>query len=383
VIADGGTPKAWVTDDRLAAGNRSAAGIYDLTTKAWAVRVKGVAGAWAVSPDGSKLAATGAGLRLRLWDLTTGDQLHAENDRFPDAALLLPTPDGKSVFILADEMAYLWAIDKPTATPVGRVRLGKALAAAAGGGRLAVATAPGVLVYDDFDPTNPLPRKPNRVLTEHAANCRSVAVSPDGKRVAYSGDGVRVVITDAASGDLIRVMSVQTLGLALAFSPDNKTLAVVGRDGYVKLFAAEAPAAGPADANLWSVRVQRGQIGAVGFAPDGKTLAVSSSGVVKVLHAADGTEVFSAGGIYENGLVQHLTYTPDGRFVVAATEGSSGGVYVWDAGTGEPVRNYSTGFTVLRSAVFPDGTKAVSAGAEEAITVWDLTAEWESHRSLD
>ena len=98
------------------------------------------------------LASTGtATLRLRIWELESGKEIHSENDRFPNVALLSPTSDGNSLFILAGDAAFHWSVGKREAVAAGRLP-STAIVAAASGGRLAVATPNDVLIYDDFDP---------------------------------------------------------------------------------------------------------------------------------------------------------------------------------------------------------------------------------------
>ncbi|MBA4188964.1 MAG: hypothetical protein C0467_13285 [Planctomycetaceae bacterium] len=380
-IADGKTAKViaeveeagrvgrWLDNNQLTVGGLDAAGVYDLSTKKWVGRAQGVAGEWAISPDGSRLAATGSGgLRIRLWDLATGTQVHAENDAFPESALLAPTADGKAVFVLAGENAFLWPLNKSTATLAGKLP-GKAVLAASGKDRLAVAMAQGVLVYDNFDSAQPLATKPSRTITENAGGCRSLAVSSDGKTVAYSGDAAKIVIADATTAKTLRTLPVQTIAISLAFNPGGDKLATVGRDGFLRL----SPTTGE-EADLWKVRVQRGQRGSVAFSPDGKYIAATSSGLIKVVNTSDGSEVFAVGGVFENGLFQQVAFSSDGRFLIAASEGMTGGIRVWEMSTQSLVRQFTTGFgTVYRLGVFADGTRLVSAGAEEAITVWDLT----------
>lgn len=369
-VKGAGRVGGWLDNTRLTAGDGEAVGVYDLAAAKWVGRARGVSGAWAVSPDGTRVAATGTtGLRVRLWDLTTGHQLHAENDTFPEPALVLPAADGKGVFLVAGEEAFLWPLDRRAATRAGALP-GKAVLAAAGKGRLAVATAEGVAVYDDFDPTKLLPAKLHRTLTENTAGCRALAVSPDGSKVAYCGDAGQTVVIEAATGKPLRTMPVRTVAVALAFSPAGDTVAMLGRDGYLRAL----PAADPLTADLWKVRVQRGQKGTVAYSPDGKLVASSASGVIKVVSAADGAEVFSVGGLFDNGLVQQVAFSPDGRLLLGATEGAEGGVRVWELATQSLVRTFATGYgTIYRLGVFGDGTRVASAGAEEAITVWDMT----------
>ena len=180
-------PKAWVGRDALACGNGTEAGVYDIARKEWAGRVKGMSGEFAVSPDGTKLAATGTGLRVRLWDLTTGKQLHAENDSFPEPALLVGSADGRTLFILTTDTAYLWPVGAGTAKPAGTLP-GRAVAATVGGGKLVVATPDAVLVYAGFDPSKPLPARPTTTFKDmpglRRSRCRRTASASHGPPTA-------------------------------------------------------------------------------------------------------------------------------------------------------------------------------------------------------
>jgi WD40 repeat protein len=371
-IQDVSRPRTWLSNDRIAAAGTVSAGIYDITKKKWVGQAKGIAGEWAISPDGTKAASTGTGgLRIRMWDLTTGKQLFAENDTFPDTALLAPAPDGQSVFVLAGEGAFNWPIAKTTAAAAGTLPA-RAVHAEARGGRLVIATPEAVLVYDEFDPARPLPAKPARTLTENAKGCRAIAISSDGKKVAYAGGEAKTTIADTATGKVIRTLPTQTVGLALAFTPDGEKLAMIGRDGFLRLWSAGKE--GEEAQDLWKVRIQRGQKGTVAVSPDGKLIAASSSGMVKIVDAADGSEAFAVGSLFEYGLFQHIGFSANGRLLITSSEGMGGGVQVWEIATRTLVQRFSTGFgTVYRIGVFPDGTRIASAGAEEAITVWDLT----------
>lgn len=367
------TPRAWLSRNSIAVADSRGAGIYDLSDNKWMGLIRGVTGQWAVSPDGTKLASTdGQGLRIRLWDLPTGKELHAESTTFPNPALLLPTSDGQAVSIVASDLVYRWSIDKPQASPIGKLP-GAAVTACVGGKRLVIATTNDLFIYDDFDPAKPFADKPSRRLTEHAANCRSVAISNDGKWVAYSGDAQRIVIADAATGKTHRVLPTQTLGLAMAFTPDGEKLAVLGRDAYLRLWSVTAPDGN--DSPLWSTRIQRGTRGTVAISPNGKRIAASSSTRVTIVETDTGQEVFSLDRVQlDDGVCQHVAFSHDGQRLITASAGVSGAIHVWDVATQSLVTRFTTGYgSVTRMGLFPDGNRIVSSGAEETVTVWDLS----------
>ena len=268
-------PKAWVGRDALACGNGAEAGVYDIARKEWAGRVKGMSGEFAMSPDGTKLAATGTGLRVRLWDMSTGKQLHAENDSFPEPALLVGSADGRTLFILTSDTAYLWSVGASAAKPAGTLP-GRAVAATVGGGKLVVATPDAVLVYASFDPSKPLPAKATTTFKD-SAGAKAVAVSANGECVAWATDGGKVTVTDAAGKVIRRELPVTTTTiLALGFNNTGDRLGTLGRDPFLRVWDVSAAAENVKE--VWKARVQRGLKGAVAFSPDGKLLASAGAG---------------------------------------------------------------------------------------------------------
>lgn len=374
-------PRGWVGADALAVGSGTDAGVYDIAKKAWAGagRVKGVTGDFAVSPDGTKLVATGTGLRVRLHDITTGKQLHAENDSFPDPSLLVGSADGKTLFLLTTDTAYLWPVGTESAKPAGTLP-GQVVVASAAGGTLVVATKDEVLAYTNFDPSKPLPAKPSLTFKD-SAGAKSVAVSADGKRVAWSvkeGTAARVIEASADGKDQRRVVPAGTTVLGMAFNPAGDRLGVLGRDGFLRLWNI-APGRDEVT-KVWEARVQRGPRGTVAFSADGKLVTAVSSAQLTVFSAADGKDDEGREPLYkferytDQGQLQHAAFTPDGRHLVVGATGTYGRVEVWELATQGQVRAFTTGYGgTSRLCLFANGTRAASAGAEEAVTVWDLT----------
>ncbi|HEY1189000.1 MAG TPA: WD40 repeat domain-containing protein, partial [Gemmata sp.] len=312
-IAGMSLPHSWLGSDTLAVGNGSDVGVYNLTNKEFTGRVNGSTGAFAVAPDGGKVVATGtAGLRVRLWDLRTGKQLHAENETFPEPALLVGTAGAQSLFLLAGESAYLWPIGAPGAKPVGALP-GRAVSAAAARDALVVGTPDAVCLYTHFDPLKPLPVKPHRTFPK-SARTKIVTITPDGNRIAWAEESGTVFVTDSAGKHRTQLPAVTASVLALQFSPDGTKLAQFGRDGFLRLWSVGGEGAAPGE--LWKVRLGRGQRATIAFSPNGQLIAAASLAQVPVFHVADGTEVFKVDRYSDQGLAQHAVFSPDSRLLV-------------------------------------------------------------------
>jgi WD40 repeat protein len=71
---------------------------------------------------------------------------------------------------------------------------------------------------------------------------RSVAFSPDGRRLACAGDDQLIRFWDVATRTQTNLLKAHTDAVhALAFSPDGKHLASAGRDGSVLLWSLDSP----------------------------------------------------------------------------------------------------------------------------------------------
>jgi len=239
----------------------------------------------------------------------------------------------------------------------------------------------------------------------------SVALSPDNKRLAYSGWGRVVKVIEIESQDTVKIT---TPGVArLSFSPEGKTLiTATEQPNEVKLWdptngkelrsfegerfrfhdASFSPdgsvvAAGGGEfsgdrfgrISIWDVKTgeQLRTIDAhdeavirIAFSPDGKTLATASADSTARLWDIESGELKMTLAGHEAGL-QGVAFAPDGK--VLATTGYDGGVKLWDANSGDPLaemKGHESG--ALAAEFSPDGKTIASGGVDRVVRLWDV-----------
>lgn len=213
------------------------------------------------------------------------------------------------------------------------------------------------------------------------------AFSPDGKSLVSKANGVSPVLWDVASGQSIEVETGLSYGNGMALSPDGKMLA------YGKCAELDPQShCSQYEIILWDVTTRQPvgqpaifQVGAPAplgllFAPDGKTLAVMSSGTT----GSGKIELFDtitrqSIALPLEGQVQFssMAFSPDGKFMALGS--ISGVIYIWDVKSQQVFSQLKgenglvTGLTfspngkTLASRIFVPG-----ADPKEKIMLWDM-----------
>jgi RNA polymerase sigma factor (sigma-70 family) len=404
----------------------------DPGTSAWCV---------AVSPDGRVLAAVSRD-RVHLWELPAGTPLREVRGfrslrrQYPRDVVF--SPDGKRLaFRTGDNAVHL--LDVATGKPVaehpeahrGRVRT---VAYTANGQQVVTGAEDGsVHIWDTASsrlvqtfPFGPRPwsevsaialsadgrllaaggseydpervKFPGRFMVRELTSGRELragnvperinaaALSPDGGVLAYTTHSAEIrdvhsdiVLRDVTTGkDRPSLVGHQSQVSGLTFTPDDKTLVSIDKDGTIRLWdpaAGKQRAAYPPGGHLVP-----GMTRHVAFSRDGRLLATNRfpTGDILVCEATTGRPVTTLHVPACMGSV--LAFSPDGRVLATAWNrlyGGAGecdrGIRLWEVLTGREVLRRDTGGNSVSAVAFaPHGRDFITGMENGSALVWDL-----------
>jgi eukaryotic-like serine/threonine-protein kinase len=412
----------------------------------------------AVSPDGKRVATAGRDHVARLWDAHTGEPVGDPLRHEPEVNALAFSPDGQTLVSGGDDgTALFWhaATGEPVVHESAfQVRPGMRMKYQFGVG----AGHRGLMSrgFGNLGPQRELRIEPfwgpargkssGQGWGERAA-LFALAFSPDGKKLVTAGRGGNADLWDARRGAAVPRMSLEMRDAepralenpqwnadlyVAAFSPGGRLIALAGADRTVRLwdatkydvdaFIAKARQSKPQDfARLWDGAMaphlvgkplkHGGQVVALAFSPDGKTLltgcsdgtarlwdvvtgkqrltvkhqgpvvavAFNPDGQTFVTGSWDGTarvwKTASAVAVYpplsHQGKVLAVAFSPDGRTILTGSEDWT--ARLWDVATGQPIGPPLRQRDQVRCVAFrPDGQAAVTAGDDRTGQLWPV-----------
>ncbi len=162
--------------------------------------------------------------------------------------------------------------------------------------------------------------------------------------------------------------------LSIAISPDGKTIASSGDDRKIKLWNL---ATGKL---ISSLNAYSKQVNAVVISPDGKTLVSGSDdNTIKIWNLATGKQIRTLTGHSDS--VHTLAISLDSQTLVSGSDDNT--IKIWDLATGEEIRTLvGHTFWVRSVAISPDAVILASGSFDKTIKIWNLTKGY-SIRTLE
>ena len=276
--------------------------------------------ALAVSPDGRRIITGCWDKSMRMWDATTGVELHQFHGHDGAVEQVAFSPDGRIVATAcSDAHVRLWDVEQ---------------------------------------------RKLSATLCGHAQAVFDVAFTPDGLGLVSGANDSTLRLWNARPSANSATLGPTSPVEEVVLSADGRLVLSGHADGVMRLWdlpshrlLREFRSGDVPPARLdWGLPVM-----SVGLSPDAKlALSATGDGVTRVWELASGRELRRLTG--HDGAVFSVAFSPDGR--QALTGGADGTARIWDVETGEQLRWFlpAVGEWCTGARFLPHSRRVVTAG---------------------
>ncbi|MFT5646600.1 MAG: WD40 repeat protein, partial [Aureispira sp.] len=217
------------------------------------------------------------------------------------------------------------------------------------------------------------------ILSSNTSVARTLDISPDGKQLARAGDGDKVLITDAESGQIINELDAHKGRRiwALKYTPNGKAIITAGDDGsggtavnYTNMDGATSPIIGKTPYRLTALDVSS----------NGEYLAgIGKSSEVWIWNLKNQRREFLLNDPRSEKNATAVAFNPQGRFVAVGYQ--DGTMMIWDMNkvnedpTYLPEKFLQHGSSISDVEFNKDGTMLIVGSLDKTATLWTIRDE--------
>ena len=321
----------------------------------------------AFSPDGLHLATGSRGRTIIIWNVASGAQQAILRGHTRDIYSVAFSPDGKRLVSGSwDQTVRVWdvATGKEVFAPARHTDIVWGVDFSPDGQSVASASNDGSVKIWNAETGQEL-----ATLRGHSGYVYSVAFSPGGRCLATASWDQTVKIWDLTSDQQRLSFKTPARFFRSALSPDSKSIAMASRtpDDPQRLLRLQIYDLLNGRASLFLGECPGGCHGAA-FSPDGQRLASDWGNAVKIWNAQTGQEVVTLTGHLKP--VSCVAFSPDSRRLASASADKT--VKLWDASTGKELLVLAGHTETVNSVAFsPNGQFLASGSEDHTIKIWD------------
>lgn len=273
----------------------------------------------AITPNGKRIVGTRDG-RLSVWDVESGNLLHALDKSSGSVSSLTVTPDGKRCVGVSMNTIKIWDMES--------------------GERL-------------------------KILKGHTGAIKSLAITPDSCQCVSGSDDKSVRIWDLESGQCRLIFEGYRNNIrAIAITRDGEKCVCGSGDHCLRIWDLKARKC------LWTLEGHTREINVIVITPDGKRcLSGSDDGTLRLWDMESGQcqDVIDE----DDSPIKFLALTPDGKTIVSGSQDGALRMRAIDSVHSPHLfKGYSGSIKTL--SITPDGLKCVCGYRDKTIRVWDL-----------
>jgi len=271
------------------------------------------------SPDGKRIVTASWDRTARVWDSTTGKQLHELKGHQDIVWSASFSPDGNYIVTASsDRTARVW--DSTT----------------------------GKQLYE---------------LTGHQNRVCSASFSPDGKRIVTASWDRTARVWDSTTGkQLYELKGHQDRVCSASFSPDGQRIVTASSDKTARVWDSTGN-------QLHELTKHQGAVNSASFSPDGNYIVTASDDKTARVWDSTGKQLHKL--TEHQGALWSASFSLKGNYIVTASDDNT--ARVWDS-TGKQLYELKGHQRAVNSASFsPDGKRIVTASYDNTVRVWDST----------